>query len=207
MTSPRRRWRLPVADDRRCPGGISPTDARALLRACDRRQAAGRRDYAVILTLLRLGLRVSEVASLTLDDIDWRAAELLVHGKGRRDERLPLPVDVGEAVVGYLQRGRPATTSRAVFVRRIAPIGPLGRGGVSFIVRYASVRTGLAPMGAHRLRQTLACQMVRAGVPLPEISQVLRHRSLGSTANYARVDVAALRGLARPWPSLAGGER
>ncbi|NMM32911.1 MAG: tyrosine-type recombinase/integrase [Phycicoccus sp.] len=189
------------------PRGISPTDARALLRACDRRQAAGRRDYAVILTLLRLGLRASEVASLTLDDIDWRAAELLVHGKGRRDERLPLPVDVGEAVVGYLQRGRPATTSRAVFVRRIAPIGPLGRGGVSFIVRYASVRAGLAPMGAHRLRHTLACQMVRAGVPLPEISQVLRHRSLGSTANYARVDVAALRGLARPWPSLAGGER
>lgn len=189
------------------PRGISPTDARALLRACDRRQAAGRRDYAVILTLLRLGLRASEVASLTLDDIDWRAAELLVHGKGRRDERLPLPVDVGEAIVGYLQRGRPATTSRAVFVRRIAPIGPLGRGGVSFIVRYASVRAGLAPMGAHRLRHTLACQMVSASVPLPEISQVLRHRSLGSTANYARVDVAALRGLARPWPSLAGGER
>lgn len=189
------------------PRGVSRKDARALLRACDRRQAAGRRDYAVILTLLRLGLRASEVASLTLDDIDWRAAELVVHGKGRRDERLPLPVDVGEAIVGYLQRGRPATTSRAVFVRRIAPIRPLGRGGVSCIVRYASVRASLAPMGAHRLRHTLACDMVGARVPLPEIGQVLRQRSLASTANYARVDLAALRGLARPWPSLAGGER
>jgi len=185
------------------PRGISPKDARALLSACDRRQAATRRDYAVILILLRLGLRAGEVANLTLDDIDWRAAEIVVHGKGRRDERLPLPIDVGEAIVGYLQRGRPTTTSRTVFVRRIAPIGPLSRGGVSFIVRRASIRAGPAPLGAHRLRHTLACQMVGAGVPLPEISQVLRHRSLESTANYARVDIEALRGLAQPWP---GGE-
>lgn len=188
------------------PKGIGPKDARALLRACDRRHAAGRRDYAVIMILLRLGLRAGEVASLTLDDIDWHAAEIVVHGKGHRDERLPLPVDVGEAIVGYLQRGRPPSSSRAVFVRSIAPIGPLGRGGVSFIVRYASVRAGLAPIGAHRLRHTLACDMVVAGVPLADISQVLRHRSLASTANYARVDLAALRGLARPWPSPAGGD-
>jgi integrase/recombinase XerD len=167
------------------PRGISPKDACALLRACDRRQAAGRRDYAVIITLLRLGLRAQEVASLTLDDIDWRAAEIVVHGKGSRDERLPLPADVGEAIVGYLQRGRPETTSRAVFLRSVAPIGPLGRGGVSFIVRYASVRAGLPPMGAHRLRHTLACDVVNANVPLPEIGQVLRHRNLASTANYA----------------------
>src|SRR5680860_164478 len=186
------------------PRGISAKDARALLRACDRRQAAGRRDYAVILILLRLGLRAGEVASLRLEDIDWRAAEIVVHGKGRRDERLPLPRDVGEAIVGYLKRGRPTTTSRAVFVRRIAPIEPLSRGGVSFIVRYASVRAGLTPIGAHRLRHTLACDMVGAGVPLPEISQVLRHRSIASTTNYARVDIQTLRGLAQPWP---GGER
>jgi len=189
------------------PRGITPKDARALLRACDRRQASGRRDYAVIVTLLRLGLRAGEVARLTLDDIDWRAAEIVVHGKGSRVERLPLPTDVGEAIVGYLQRGRPATSSRAVFMRSIAPIGPLGRGGVSFIVRYASVRAGLTPMGAHRLRHTLACDMVNAGVPLPEIGQVLRHRNLASTANYARVDLAALRGLAQPWPSQTGGQR
>lgn len=186
------------------PRGISPKDAGALLRSCDRRHAAGRRDYAVILLLLRLGLRAGEVASLRLDDIDWRAAEIVVHGKGRRDERLPLPTDVGEAIVGYLRRGRPTTTSRAVFVRRVAPIGPLGRGGVSCIVRYASVRAGLAPIGAHRLRHTLACDLVGASVPLPEISQVLRHRSIVSTANYARVDLAALRALAQPWP---GGDR
>ena len=154
--------------------------------------------------LLRLGLRAGEVASLTLEDIDWRAAEIVVHGKGRRDERLPLPGDVGEAIVGYLRKGRPATTSRAVFVRQIAPIGPLSRGGVSCIVRHASVRAGLAPIGAHRLRHTLACDMVGAGVPLPEISQVLRHRSIASTANYARVDLQALRGLAQPWP---GGDQ
>lgn len=189
------------------PRGIGPKDARALLRACDRRQAAGRRDYAVIVTLLRLGLRAEEVARLTLDDIDWRAAEIVVHGKGSRDERLPLPTDVGEAIVGYLLRGRPETTSRAVFLRSIAPIGPLGRGGVSFIVRHASVRAGLPPMGAHRLRHTLACDMVSVNVPLPEIGQVLRHRSLASTANYARVDQAALRGLAKPWPTQTEGVR
>jgi integrase/recombinase XerD len=189
------------------PRGITPKDARALLRSCDRRQAAGRRDYAVIMTLLRLGLRAEEVARLTLDDIDWRAGEIVVHGKGSRDERLPMPADVGEAIVGYLQRGRPETASRAVFLRSVAPIGPLGRGGVSFIVRYASVRAGLPPMGAHRLRHTLACDMVNANVPLPEIGQVLRHRNLASTANYARVDLAALRGLAQPWPSQTRGER
>lgn len=182
------------------PQGISPKDARALLRACDRRKAAGRRDYAVIMTLLRLGLRAEEVATLTLDDIDWRAAEIVVHGKGNRDDRLPLPTDVGKAIVGYLQRGRAETTSRAVFLRSVAPTGPLGRGGVSFIVRYASVRAGLPPMGAHRLRHTLACDMVRANVSLPEIGQVLRHRNLASTANYARVDLETLRGLAQPWP-------
>ncbi len=187
------------------PRGISPQEARDLLRACDRRQAAGRRDYAVIVTLLRLGLRAQEVANLTLDDLDWRAAEVVVHGKGSRGERLPLPSEVGEAIVGYLQRGRPETTSRALFLRIVAPTGPLTRGGVSFIVRYASVRAGLPPMGAHRLRHTLACDMVAANVPLPEIGQVLRHRNLASTANYARVDLEALRALAQPWPELTGG--
>lgn len=187
------------------PRGISSKDAGALLRACDRRQSAGRRDFAVIMTLLRLGLRAQEVANLTLDDIDWRAAQIVIHGKGSRDERLPLPRDVGQAIVGYLQRGRPASSSRAVFLRSIAPTGPLSRGGVSFIVRYASVRAGLPPMGAHRLRHTLACDMVDANVPVPEIGQVLRHRNLASTANYARVDLAALRALAQPWPELPGG--
>ena len=185
------------------PRGISRTDAKALLGACDRRGSIGRRDFAILLTLLRLGLRAGEVAALTLDDIDWRAAEIVVHGKGRRDDRLPLPGDVGEALASYLQRGRPATARREVFLRRVAPLGALGRGGVSSIVRRACKRAGVAVVGAHRLRHTLACEMVKAGVPLPAIGQVLRHRSVSSTAIYARVNVEQLRELARPWPGGA----
>jgi integrase/recombinase XerD len=170
------------------------------LSSCDRRRAIGRRDYAVIVLLLRLGLRAGEVAALTLDDIGWRAGEIVIHGKCGREGRLPLPVEVGEAIAGYLQRGRPTTTRREVFVSAIAPIGALGRGAVSLIVRRACVRAGVPPVGAHRLRHTLACQMVDAGVPLPEIGQVLRHRSAVTTAIYARVDVDGLRTLAQPWP-------
>lgn len=186
------------------PRGISRTDTEALLESCDRRRLDGRRDYAILTTLLRLGLRASEVAGLTLDDIDWRAAEIVVHGKGGRQDRLPLPTDVGEAIVGYLRRGRPRTARREVFLRVLAPVEALGRGGVSSVVRRACRRAGMAPVGAHRLRHTMACQMVRAGVPLPEISQVLRHRSIASTAIYARIDVDGLRTLAQPWPGGSG---
>jgi site-specific recombinase XerD len=182
---------------------MSSVDAKALLRACDRREAVGRRDYAVIVVLLRLGLRASEVASLRLDDLDWRAAEVVVHGKGRHESRLPLPADVGEAIADYLQRGRPKTISREVFVSAIAPIAALGRGGVSSIVRRACRRAGIAPVGPHRLRHTMACEMVSLGAPLTEISQVLRHRSLVSTAIYARAGVDQLRRLAQPWPGGA----
>jgi integrase len=161
----------------------------------------GRRDYAVLVTLLRLGLRASEAAALTLEDIDWRAGEITVHGKGRRDERLPLPADVGQAITAYLTRGRPVTGCREVFLRAVAPAGPLGRGGISCIVRRACRRAGVPPVGAHRLRHTTACQMAEAGAPLTEIGQVLRHQSLASTANYARVSIAELRKLAQPWPS------
>lgn len=197
---------LAVTGRRRCllPQGISHAHAAALSRSCDRRRSDGRRDYAIVLTLLRLGLRAGEVARLTLDDIDWRAGEVVVHGKGRRQDRLPLPADVGEAIVGYLRRGRPTTTRREVFLRALAPIGPLGRGGVSSIVRRACHRAGVAPVGAHRLRHTLACELVAARVPLPEIGQVLRQRSISSTAIYARVDLESLRELALPWP---GGEQ
>ncbi len=185
------------------PRGISRADARALLAACDRRRRTGRRDYAVLMLLLRLGLRAGEAAALTLEDIDWRTGEITVHGKGRRDERLPLPADVGEAIAGYLTRGRPVTGRREVFLRAVAPAGPLSRGGISFIVRRACRRAGVAEVGAHRLRHTAACEMAAAGAPLTEIGQVLRHQSLDSTANYARVGVAELRKLARPWPGGA----
>lgn len=146
----------------------------------------------MLVTLLRLGLRASEAAVLTVEDIDWRAGEITVHGKGRRDERLPLPADAGAAIAAYLTRGRPVAGCREVFLRAIAPAGPLGRGGISFIVRRACRRAGIAPVGAHRLRHTAACGMAAAGAPLTEIGQVLRHTSVVSTANYARVSVAEL---------------
>lgn len=187
------------------PRGISRADARALLDSCDRRRAVGRRDYALIILLLRLGLRRGEVAALTLDDIDWRAGELVVHGKGGRDERLPLPADVGAAIAAYLRRGRPASDRRETFLRARAPYAPIASGTVASTVRRACRRAGIPEVGSHRLRHTTACEMVQAGVPIVEIGQVLRHRSLQSTAIYARVDIEQLRQLAAPWPE--GTER
>jgi site-specific recombinase XerD len=186
------------------PRGISRTDARALLSSCDRRDALGRRDYAIIVVLLRLGLRRSEVAGLRLDDIDWRAGELVVHGKGAREDRLPLPSDVGEAIVAYLRRGRPHSNRREVFLRARAPYDPIAAGTVASTVRRACRRAGIAEVGSHRLRHTAACAMVDANVPLYRIGQVLRHQSLQSTAVYARVDVERLRRLAEPWPGGDG---
>ena len=182
------------------PRGISTADARALLDCCDRRSALGRRDYAMIIMLLRLGLRAGEMAGLKLDDIDWRAGELVVRGKGTREDRLPLPVDVGEAIAAYLQSGRPTSHRREVFVRARAPFRPIAPRTVSSTVRRACRRAGVAEVGSHRLRHTVACEMVSAHVPLVQIAQVLRHQSLQSTAIYARVDLDQLRLLAAPWP-------
>ena len=186
------------------PRGISPTDARALLDACDRHRALGRRDYALIILLLRLGLRRGEVARLMLDDIDWRAGELVVRGKGGREDRLPLPADVGAALASYLRRGRPVSDRRAVFLQARAPYAPIASGTVASTVRRACRRAGIPELGSHRLRHTTACEMVTAGVPIVRIGQVLRHRSLQSTAIYARVDVEQLRQLAAPWPEGSG---
>jgi integrase/recombinase XerD len=197
---------LPVTGRRRSllPRGITKADARALLVSCDRRTAVGRREYAVIITLVRLGLRAGEVAALRLDDIDWRAGELVVRGKGARVDLLPLPADVGEAIAGYLQRGRPARHRRELFLRVRAPFEPIAVRTVSSTVRRACRRAGIAEVGAHRLRHTVACEMVCAQVPLVQIAQVLRHHSVQSTAVYARVDVEQPRTLAAPWP---GGAR
>jgi len=196
---------LPVTGRRRStwPAGITAADARALLGSCDRRSALGRRDYALIITLLRLGLRRSEVAGLRLDDIDWRAAGVVVRGKGAREDRLPLPADVGEAIASYLRRGRRATGRRELFLRARAPYEPIAAATVASTVRRACRRAGIAEVGSHRLRHTMACQMIADGVPLVEIAQVLRHHSLQSTAIYARVDVDQLRLLAVPWPEGA----
>ncbi len=198
---------LPVTGRRRSslPRGIAADEAAALLACCDRRTGIGRRDYALLITLLRLGLRRGEVAGLRLEDIDWRAGELVVVGKGARRDRLPLPADVGEAIVGYLTRGRPATQRREVFLRARAPFEPIAAGTVASTVRRACRRAGVAEVGSHVLRHTVACEMVAAQVPLVQIAQVLRHRSLQSTAIYARVDLDQLRLLAQPWPG--GGSR
>lgn len=194
---------LPVARPRRSllPKGITPVQAAALLATCDCRRPRGRRDYAVILLILRLGLRASEVATLRLDDIDWRAGQVTVHGKRGRVDQLPLPVDVGVAIAAYLRGGRPTqTTAREVFLRAELPAVGITRGGVTGIVARASENAGIEIVRAHRLRHTAATDMLSQGAALAEIGQVLRHRSPGSTAIYASVDVARLRTLARPWP-------
>jgi integrase/recombinase XerD len=184
------------------PKALPAGQVAALLACCDRGTVAGRRDLAVLTLLARLGLRACEVAALELDDISWRAGEIVIRGKGRRDERMPLPADVGEALASYLRGGGPARArSRAVFLRARAPAGPLSAGAVKAIVRRRCRRAGLPEAGAHRLRHTAATQMLAAGSPLAEIGQVLRHRGAATTAIYAKADHAALAALALPWPA------
>lgn len=183
------------------PKGLSPEEVQRLLGSCDRRRSRGRRDHAIFVLLVRLGLRAGEVAALTLDDLGWRAGEILIGGKGGHVERLPLPSDVGDAVAGYLKRGRPQSAQRAVFLRAHAPIRGLQPSGVAQVVRDACIRAGIEPVGPHRLRHTAATELLRAGASLPEVAQVLRHHSISTTAIYAKVDHLALRELALPWPS------
>lgn len=186
------------------PKGLEPAQVRALLAGCDRDNATGCRDFAILTMLLRLGLRAGEVAALALEDIDWRRGELTVRGKGHRQDQLPLPADVGQAIVDYLQRARPAAASgRTVFVRAQAPYRALTSNAVTTLVLTAARRAGLGEVSAHRLRHTAATAMLHAGGSLAEIGQVLRHRRALTTALYAKVDVAALRVLARPWPGDA----
>lgn len=182
------------------PRAIGRADAAALLSCCDRRSALGRRDYAMLVLLLRLGLRGGEVARLVLDDIDWHAGEVVVHGKTARADRLPLPADVGEAIVAYLKRGRPVSDRRELFLRANAPFTPIASKTVGSTVRRACRRAGIPEVGTHRLRHTAACEMIAANVPLLRVAQVLRHQSLQTTAIYARVDLDQLRPLALPWP-------
>lgn len=182
------------------PRALPAAQVQRLLSSCDRSRAVGQRDFAVLMLLARLGLRAGEVAALELDDIDWRAGEVVVRGKGRRDERLPLPVDVGAAMVGYIQLGRPPGASRRLFLHVRAPQGPMSYSGVYAAVRWACDRAGLPVIGPHSLRHSAATEMLRAGAGLAEVGQVLRHRELSTTAIYAKVDRAVLRGLALPWP-------
>jgi integrase/recombinase XerD len=185
------------------PRAINAESVRALLTSCDRRTRKGRRDFAVLMLLARLGMRVGEIAALQLADVDWRGGQILIRGKGNRLERLPLPVDVGQALAGYVQRGRARGEHPGLFLRTLAPYGALTTSALKVIVHAACDRAGLPPLGAHRLRHTVASELLRRGAGLPEIGQVLRHRSIASTAIYARADTEALRQLARPWPGGA----
>jgi integrase len=152
--------------------------------------------------LTRLGLRSGEVAALTLDDIDWRAGELCIKGKGRRIDRLPLPTDVGEPLVSYLRDGRPVSRDRAVFFKVKAPHGPLTRATIGGIVALACDRAGMARFGPHRLRHLVATETLRAGASLSEVAQLLRHATVSTSAIYALPDPAAVAALARPWPEV-----
>lgn len=182
------------------PRGLGEEVVVALLASCDTSTLVGRRDLAVLTLLYRFGLRASEVAGLELDDVDWHHGELVVRGKGSRRDRLPLPVDIGEALASYLSEGRPRIEGRALFLRVKAPIGAMSPSNVTRIVGRACERAGVAEAGAHRLRHSAATAMLRAGAPLAEVGQVLRQSQIATTAIYAKVDRVALRALARPWP-------
>lgn len=183
---------------------LEPEQVRGLLDSCDPGSRTGQRDLAVLTVLARLGLRAGEVAGLVLDDFDWRHGEVVVKGKGRRVDRMPLPVDVGVAITGYLRDGRPRVECRSVFLRVCAPIVGLGPVGVSGVVMRACERAGVPVCGAHRLRHSAATAMLRAGGSLSEVGQVLRHRSGPATTSiYAKVDRVSLRSVAQPWPGGA----
>lgn len=187
----------------RLPKFISAEELQRLVSSCDRQSVTGRRNYAVLLLLGWLGLRACEVRALELEDIHWRAGEIFIRGKGRKD-RLPLPAEVGKAIAAYLKHGRPRSTSRALFLSCRAPFRRFAtNGAIKGIVERAAARAGLSRIAPHRLRHTAATQMLRRGASLSDIAQVLRHRSLDTTAIYAKVDRATLRAIAQPWPGGA----
>jgi site-specific recombinase XerD len=193
-------WRLA-----RLPRHLSEDEVARLIATCDGTAPGRVRDRAILLLLARLGLRAGDVAQLRLADIDWRSGTLLVAGKGRYQVRLPLPQDVGESLLAYLDCRPKMESSDRVFLRSNAPVGPFKSGdGVSSVVKHALQRAGITSpaKGAHLLRHTAATQMLRHGVPLDQIGLVLRHRSLDMTAYYAKVDISLLRGIAQAWPEV-----
>jgi integrase len=192
------RWRLATA-----PTAVGPEALAALVASCDLRTVVGRRDYAVLLVLSRLGLRAGEVARLALSDVGWRDGVLRVVGKGPRVDLLPLPAEVGQALEDYVRDGRPREADGALFRRIPAPRGALDPPGVTTVVYRACDRAGLPRVGAHQLRHAAATGMRAGGASLPQIAQVLRHQSLTTTAVYARTDLAAQAPVVRPWPGGA----
>jgi integrase len=198
-----RRWKLATL-----PTYLPAAQVQKALDGCNRATAMGRRDYAILMMLAKLGLRADEVATLTLDDIDWRAGEMHVRAKGRQRARMPMPPDAGAAVVAYLRNGRPKSPCRRLFVRTLAPhVGFASGCAITWIAKTALDRAGVrdcAYRGAHIFRHSLATDLLRSGVTLTEIGQLLRHESHDSTRIYAKVDIEALRTLSLPWP---GGSR
>lgn len=195
-------WRLSEV-----PKHIKPEDVESLLGSCDQNTSVGRRNYAILLLIARLGLRSGEIVALELNDINWRSAELTVCGKGRFCDRLPLPQSVGEALAVYLKNDRPKCSTRKVFVRVRAPYRSLkGASTVSTIVRRTVENCGLSlpNKGAHMLRHSLATNMLRQGASMTEIGELLRHRSINSTEIYAKVDLKGLDSIVRIWPEKGG---
>ena len=194
-----RRWKLASL-----PTYLSTAQIQKVLDGCDRTTVMGRRDYAILMMLAKLGLRADEVATLTLDDVDWRSGEMLVRAKGRQRARMPIPPDVGAAVVAYLRDGRPKSSCRRLFLRSFAPhVGFASGCAITMIAKTALERAGIrgyAHQGAHIFRHSLATELLRSGATLSEIGQLLRHESHDTTRIYAKVDVDALRTLSLPWP-------
>ena len=197
-----RRWTLVTL-----PTYLSAAQVQKALDGCDRTTLMGRRDYAILMLLAKLGLRADEVATLTLDDIDWRAGEMLVRAKGRQRARMPMPPDVGAAVIAYLRNGRPKSSCRRLFIRTLAPhVGFASASAITWIAKTALNRAGIegcAHRGAHIFRHSLATELLRSGATLSEIGQLLRHGSHDTTRIYAKVDIEALRTLSLAWPGGA----
>jgi site-specific recombinase XerD len=198
-----RRWKLTTL-----PTYLPVAQVQKALDSCNRTTATGRRDFAILMMLAKLGLRAGEVAALTLDDIDWRAGEVLVCRKGGRRAQMPIPPDVGAAIVAYLRNGRPNSSCRRLFVRTRAPhVGFVSHHAITLIAKTALDRagiTGCAHRGAHIFRHSLATQLLRSGATLTEIGHLLGHERHDTTRIYAKVDIEALRTLSLPWP---GGSR
>ncbi len=198
-----RKWR-----QAEIPAYLTPVQVEQVITAVDCSTPRGRRDHAILLLLARLGLRAGEVTRLELGDLQWRTGEILIRGKGHTVDLLPLLPEIGDALVVYLQQDRGGSDSRRVFLRMLAPlVGLTGPSAVGCIVRKAFARAGVHPggrVGAHLFRHSLATRMIRHGASIPEISEVLRHRSQNTTELYAKVDFEALRSVARPWPGSGG---
>ena len=192
-------WRLASL-----PRYLEPDAVERLIASCDPETPGGRRDRAILLLLARLGLRARDVAELRLADIDWRAGTIAVCGKGRREVRLPLPQDAGDALIAWLSGARPAASGDTIFSRLLPPFDPISSGVVGGVVRRAVGRAGIenAPSrGSHLLRHSAATAMLRGGATLDAIATVLRHRSTDTTAHYAKVDVSMLGDVAQGWPT------